>query len=156
MIKSCCRSPIKNLKNSPVSKLFPARAFASLQGLSIKWWLILGAFLLLWRLDYAGLWNPDEARYAAAAYEMAHPFGGEADWLVPHLNSIPRLNKPPLVYWLGAVSIHLFGINETKLAVRRGGYLRKYVYAFIESFAPTLTQDVIEQALAQADVAAEP
>lgn len=51
---------------------------------------------------------------------------------------------------------HLFGINETKLAVRRGGYLRKYVYAFIESFAPTLTQDVIEQALAQADVAAEP
>ena len=50
---------------------------------------------------------------------------------------------------------HLFGINETKLAVRRGGYLRKYVYAFIESFAPTLTQEVIEQALAQADVAAE-
>ena len=42
----------------------------------------------------------------------------------------------------------LFGINLTKLAVRRGGYLRSYVYAFIESFAPTLNRSVIETALA--------
>ena len=41
----------------------------------------------------------------------------------------------------------LFGVNETKLAVRRGTYLRKYVYAFIESFSPTLTQDLVDQAL---------
>ncbi|KAF1050246.1 CysB family HTH-type transcriptional regulator [Xylophilus sp.] len=41
----------------------------------------------------------------------------------------------------------LFGINLTKLAVRRGSYLRGYVYAFIESFAPTLTRAVVEQAL---------
>jgi len=40
-----------------------------------------------------------------------------------------------------------FGINLTKLAVRRGNYLRKYVYAFIESFAPTLTRAVVEKAL---------
>ena len=42
----------------------------------------------------------------------------------------------------------LFGINHTKLAVRRGSYLRGYVHAFIESFAPTLTREVVEQALA--------
>jgi len=42
----------------------------------------------------------------------------------------------------------LFGINITKLAVRRGSYLRGYVHAFIASFAPTLTREVIEQALA--------
>ncbi|MEJ8845623.1 CysB family HTH-type transcriptional regulator [Variovorax rhizosphaerae] len=42
---------------------------------------------------------------------------------------------------------HLFGINLTKLAVRRGSYLRGYVYAFIESFAPTLTRSVVDQAL---------
>ncbi len=41
----------------------------------------------------------------------------------------------------------LFGINLTRLAVRRGTYLRKYVYAFIESFAPTLTRAVVELAL---------
>ncbi|BDT67203.1 HTH-type transcriptional regulator SsuR [Comamonadaceae bacterium OS-1] len=43
---------------------------------------------------------------------------------------------------------HLFGINMTKLAVRRGAYLRGYVYAFIESFAPTLDRGAVEQALA--------
>jgi LysR family cys regulon transcriptional activator len=47
----------------------------------------------------------------------------------------------------------LFGINLTKLAVRRGSYLRGYVHAFIESFAPTLARGVVEQALA-ADAAA--
>jgi LysR family cys regulon transcriptional activator len=41
----------------------------------------------------------------------------------------------------------LFGINLTKLAVRRGNYLRAYVYAFIESFAPTLNRAVVEKTL---------
>ena len=41
----------------------------------------------------------------------------------------------------------LFGINLTKLAVRRGTYLRGYVYAFVESFAPMLTRSIVEQAL---------
>ncbi len=42
----------------------------------------------------------------------------------------------------------LFGINMTKLAVRRGGYLRSYVYAFIESFAPSLNRSIVEKSLA--------
>ena len=41
----------------------------------------------------------------------------------------------------------LFGINLTKLAVRRGSYLRSYVYAFIESFAPTLSRALVEKTL---------
>ena len=44
----------------------------------------------------------------------------------------------------------LFGINLTKLAVRRGSYLRSYVYAFIESFAPTLKRAIVEQTLSGA------
>ncbi len=46
---------------------------------------------------------------------------------------------------------HLFGINLTKLAVRRGAYLRSYVYAFIEAFAPTLTRPAVEEALGAPD-----
>ncbi|MFT3720673.1 CysB family HTH-type transcriptional regulator [Pseudorhodoferax sp.] len=42
----------------------------------------------------------------------------------------------------------LFGINLTKLALRRGTYLRGYVYTLIESFAPTLKRRVVEQAMA--------
>jgi LysR family cys regulon transcriptional activator len=43
---------------------------------------------------------------------------------------------------------NLFEINLTKLAVRRGRFLRSYVYAFVETFASTLTRDVVEAALA--------
>ena len=32
--------------------------------------------------------------------------------------------------------------------IRRGTWLRGYVYTFIESFAPTLTRDEVERALA--------
>jgi LysR family cys regulon transcriptional activator len=43
---------------------------------------------------------------------------------------------------------HLFAINMTRLALKRGSYLRSYVFDFIEGFAPSLTRAVVEQALA--------
>jgi LysR family transcriptional regulator, cys regulon transcriptional activator len=49
---------------------------------------------------------------------------------------------------------HLFEVNLTRLAIRRGAWLRGYVYAFIESFAPTLTRSVVEQAMAGQAIAA--
>ena len=42
---------------------------------------------------------------------------------------------------------HLFEINLTRLAIRRGTWLRGYVYSFIETFAPTLTREVVEAAV---------
>jgi LysR family cys regulon transcriptional activator len=42
---------------------------------------------------------------------------------------------------------HLFEVNLTRLAVRRGAWLRGYVYSFIEAFAPTLTRPVVEGAM---------
>lgn len=42
---------------------------------------------------------------------------------------------------------HLFEINLTRLGLRRGAWLRGYAFHFIESFAPTLTRDVVAQAL---------
>jgi len=42
---------------------------------------------------------------------------------------------------------HLFEINLTRLAIRRGTWLRGYVYAFIEAFAPTLTRPVVDAVL---------
>lgn len=41
----------------------------------------------------------------------------------------------------------LFAVNLTRLAIRRGAWLRGYVYAFIEAFAPTLTREAVERAL---------
>lgn len=42
---------------------------------------------------------------------------------------------------------HLFATNTTRVALRRGTYLRGYVYDFIHTFAPTLTRDVVKAAL---------
>ena len=45
---------------------------------------------------------------------------------------------------------HLFASNMTRVAVRRGAFLRGYAYEFIRSFAPPLTRALVDQALAQA------
>lgn len=43
---------------------------------------------------------------------------------------------------------HLFRSNTTRVAVRRGAFLRGFVYDFIELFAPQLSRRLIESALA--------
>ncbi|MCE2916063.1 MAG: CysB family HTH-type transcriptional regulator [Rubrivivax sp.] len=43
---------------------------------------------------------------------------------------------------------HLFPTNTTRLAVRRGAWLRGYVFEFIRTFAPPLTRKLVEQAMA--------
>jgi len=73
--------------------------------------VVLGV-LFFFRLGDPGLWPKDEARYAQAAREMVR----SGDWLVPTLAGEVRLNKPPLFYWVGAVSQVIFG--ETEFAVR--------------------------------------
>ena len=62
-------------------------------------------FFNLWRY---GLWEPDEARYAEIAREMVTSGG----YLIPHLNYVIYAEKPPLLYWLTALSYHVFGISE--------------------------------------------
>jgi LysR family cys regulon transcriptional activator len=42
---------------------------------------------------------------------------------------------------------HLFAPNVTRLALRRGSYLRAYAYHFIERFAPNCTRSDIDKAL---------
>ena len=52
--------------------------------------------------------DPDEPRYASTARDMVL----NGNWIVPHFNGVPRINKPPLFYWAIAISYKLFGINE--------------------------------------------
>jgi LysR family cys regulon transcriptional activator len=51
---------------------------------------------------------------------------------------------------------HLFEVNLTRVAVRRGAWLRGYVYAFIEAFAPPLTKSVVQAQLGLPGEAAAP
>ena len=62
----------------------------------------------MFHLGSFGLWEPDEARYAEIAREMIQ--GGGI--LVPHLNYVAYVEKPPLLYWLTTLSFRIFGISE--------------------------------------------
>lgn len=44
---------------------------------------------------------------------------------------------------------HLFASNMTRVAVRRGAFLRGYAFDFIRAFAPPLTRALVERAMAQ-------
>jgi LysR family cys regulon transcriptional activator len=44
-------------------------------------------------------------------------------------------------------SAHLFQANTSSLGIRRGRYLRGYVYRFIELCSPTLTEAFVRKAL---------
>src|SRR5579862_6624405 len=52
--------------------------------------------------------EPDEGRYSEIAREMIET----GDWTVPHFWYLPHLDKPPLTYWLVALSMKTFGQNE--------------------------------------------
>ncbi len=70
--------------------------------------LLVGLILFFLRLEVPGLMDPDEGRYAEIAREMLLL----KDWLIPHLNLLPYLEKPPLVYWLTALSFKVLGFSE--------------------------------------------
>lgn len=71
-------------------------------------WLALTFFTFFFLLGSRALNEPDEGRYAEIAREMIQT----GDWLVPHLWYLPHLDKPPMSYWLVAISMKLFGQNE--------------------------------------------
>jgi 4-amino-4-deoxy-L-arabinose transferase-like glycosyltransferase len=54
------------------------------------------------------LYETDEARYAEISREMLVT----GDWVTPHLNYVKYFEKPPLTYWLVALSFKLFGVSD--------------------------------------------
>jgi 4-amino-4-deoxy-L-arabinose transferase-like glycosyltransferase len=90
-----------------------------------SWMLGVAAvfFTVLWFALLANrpLFDPDEGRYAEIPREMLS--GG--DWVIPHLNALVYLEKPPLQYWLTALAFHSFGQSEfsARLCTGLAGYL---------------------------------
>ena len=76
------------------------RTYLGLAALVVVLWLAA--------LPLRPLFNPDEGRYAEIPREMLS--GG--DWVIPHLNGLAYIEKPPLQYWATAASLAAFGQNE--------------------------------------------
>ncbi len=70
--------------------------------------LALSLAVCMFHLGSFGLWEPDEARYAEIAREMLQ----SGNLIVPHLNYVAYVEKPPLLYWLTTLSFWIFGVSE--------------------------------------------
>ncbi len=92
----------------------PDRPAKPSAGNCCSWWkdlAILAVVSSLWFIALLGmrpLSNPDEGRYGEIPREMAVT----GDFVTPRLNGVKYFEKPPLVYWLSALTFRQFGVSE--------------------------------------------
>jgi 4-amino-4-deoxy-L-arabinose transferase-like glycosyltransferase len=93
-----------------------------------RWlWAVLAAWVAIWllTLGFRGLYNPDEGRYAEIPREML----ASGDWVVPRLNGLVYIEKPPLQYWFTAFSEAVFGQHDWAVRLYTGLCALATVYA---------------------------
>jgi len=92
------------------SKIFSEKEHLKFRQLFQQPWvqisILLGFCFLLFILGVGrwDLWNPDEPRYAQVAKEMVD----RGDWVLMHVNGNTYEDKPPLFFWLIALSSFLW------------------------------------------------
>jgi 4-amino-4-deoxy-L-arabinose transferase-like glycosyltransferase len=69
--------------------------------------IALAGLLHVATIGSGDLYSQTEGQYAGAAREMVEAH----HWLLPTNNGAPRLQKPPLLYWLIIISFKLFGVS---------------------------------------------
>lgn len=93
-------------------------------------WLLL--YLLVGFVLFSGSWplfDVDEGAFSEATREMLE----SGVWSATYLDGVPRYDKPILTYWVQAISVSLFGLNEWALrlhALLSGLLWAGAVYAF--------------------------
>jgi len=70
--------------------------------------IALAALLHVATIGWGDLYNETDSQYAGAAREMIESH----QWLLPTNDSLPRLQKPPLLYWVILLCYKIFGSNE--------------------------------------------
>src|SRR5687768_6904805 len=70
--------------------------------------LLAAAILPYWiGIGDSTLWDANEAFYAETPRVMTET----GDYVSPSFNDKPRFNKPPLTYWIIAISCKIFGVS---------------------------------------------
>ncbi|MDR3580673.1 MAG: glycosyltransferase family 39 protein [Oryzomonas sp.] len=77
-------------------------------GVDLLFLSLMFGSVYLQTLGRFSLLEPDEGRYAEIPREMLEL----GDYITPHLNYVKYFEKPPLLYWLNALSMKLFGLTE--------------------------------------------
>jgi 4-amino-4-deoxy-L-arabinose transferase-like glycosyltransferase len=96
-------SPAGLRKHHKLSSVRPAG-----QALLVAAAVLLPAFFFLYGLGSYPLLDNNEGLHAEIAREMLET----GQFIVPHLLGVPYIEKPPLLYWLMALSFHAFGLSE--------------------------------------------
>ena len=73
-----------------------------------QWATALCGLVFLLGLGAYPLLDPDEGRYGEIPREMLQT----GDWVIPTLNYVPYLEKPPLLYWISAAFMGALGEAE--------------------------------------------
>jgi 4-amino-4-deoxy-L-arabinose transferase-like glycosyltransferase len=68
--------------------------------------MLAGSWLAL--CGFRPLYNPDEGRYAEIPREML----ASGDWVIPRLDGLVYIEKPPLQYWATAIAYEVFGASD--------------------------------------------
>ena len=109
----------------------PARLIASDTLKLPRWALILLCLLyILPGLIGRDPWKSEDAAGFGAMWTMATGagYGGMADWLLPNIAGAPVLESGPLMYWVGALCIAVFGhAVDAALAARAATVLFFFV-----------------------------
>ena len=74
---------------------------------------LAASVLLFWNAGRIPLFEPDEGRYADIALTMMKT----GDWLIPRMNYLVHLHKPPLSSWLVVTSFKWLGPSELSARV---------------------------------------
>src|SRR5246127_2828857 len=83
----------------------------------VGWAVLIAATLYICyfsHLGVIGFVGPDEPRYAWIARDMAE----SGDWVTPRLYGKPWFEKPPLLYWGGALFYKLSGEGYSEVPAR--------------------------------------
>jgi 4-amino-4-deoxy-L-arabinose transferase-like glycosyltransferase len=83
---------------------FPVLAWV----LSFLWLGLICGVAFIWHLGTTGLVDETEPLFAEASRQMTVT----GDLITPYFNNQTRFDKPPLVYWLMAMSYRIFGVNS--------------------------------------------
>jgi len=91
-------------KNPSKEKAQELKRFIAKTRIQVFTLLIFCSLLFIVGVGRWDLWNPDEPRYAQVAKEMVE----RGDWVLMHVNGNTYVDKPPLFFWLIALSSFLW------------------------------------------------
>jgi 4-amino-4-deoxy-L-arabinose transferase-like glycosyltransferase len=122
-IITAARGHLKNAGNpagtvEPVLAAAPARWPANLLKPLYVWLaILLPVFYFFRNLGIYPLRDNNEGLYAEIAREMLET----GNFIIPHLDGVPYIEKPPLLYWLMALSMSLFGQSAASARLASAG-----------------------------------